>query len=329
MQSLVLTRDGLQLADTPITPLMPGDVRIEVRLVGIGGSDLAIWKGDLDVPLPLILGHEIAGVVHESSVPEFAPGTMVTTEVDLFCGRCWYCKNHLKHLCIAKETLGITADGGLREYLSVPADLIHPLPDGVDMVAGTFVEPLSSAIQTQIDSPVGPGEVVLVIGSGKLGLLISQIYDATGADVILLDRNRYQLGLGRQLGLTNTINTEETDWKKAVLEATSGVGPALVVEATGASDGFAMAFEIVRNRGTIALKRMHGNSIQVNAAEIVNREIRIVGTSRGPYAKALDMLSKGRIEVNRLVSKKFALEEGSKAFEHANQPNVTKVLVNI
>lgn len=329
MQSLVLTRDGLQLADTPITPLMPGDVRIEVRSVGICGTDLAIWKGDFEASLPLILGHEIAGVVHESSVPEFALGAMVTTEVDLACGRCWYCKNHLKHLCIEKQTLGITTDGGLREYLSVPADLVHLLPEGVDMVAGTFVEPLASAIQTQIDSPVGSGEIALVIGSGKLGLLISQVYDATGADVLLLDRNRYQLGLGRQLGLTNTINSAETDWKEAVLEATSGVGPALVIEATGTPAGFTMALEIVRSRGTIALKSMHGNGIHVNATEIVNREIRIVGTSRGPYDKALDMLSKGRIEVNRLISKQFTLEDGANAFEFANQPNVTKVLVNI
>ncbi|MCK4279016.1 MAG: alcohol dehydrogenase catalytic domain-containing protein [Candidatus Thorarchaeota archaeon] len=329
MQSLVLTRDGLQVADTPITPLMPGDVRIEVRSVGICGTDIAIWKGDFSTPLPIILGHEIAGVVHESSVPEFTPGAMVTTEVDLACGRCWYCNNHLKHLCITKQTLGITIDGGLREYLSVPADLVHLLPEGVNMVAGTFVEPLASAIQTQVDSPVKSGEVVLVMGSGKLGLLISQIYDATGAEVLLLDRNRYQLGLGRQLGLTNTINTAETDWKKAVLDATSGVGPALVVEATGTPDGFIMALEIVRNRGTIALKSMHGNGVQVNTTEIVNREIRIVGTSRGPYDKALDMLSKGRIEVNRLISEQFTLEEGAKAFEYASQPNVTKVLVNI
>lgn len=147
--------------------------------------------------------------------------------------------------------------------------------------------------------------------------------------MLLLDRNRYQLGLGRQLGLTNTINTGEMDWKKAVLEATSGVGPALVVEVTGTPDGFLMALEIVRNRGTIALKSMHGNGVQVNTTEIVNREIRIVGTSRGPYDEALDMLSKGRIEVKRLVSEQFTLEEGAKAFEHASQPNVTKVLVNI
>ena len=108
MQSLVLTQSGLQLADTPMPPAMPGDARIEVRSVGICGTDLAIWKGDIEVNLPLILGHEIAGVIHESSVPELSPGTLVTCETDLFCGRCWYCQNNLHHLCIAKETLGIS-----------------------------------------------------------------------------------------------------------------------------------------------------------------------------------------------------------------------------
>ena len=85
MQSLVLTADGLQIADTPMPPLMPGDVRIEVRSVGICGTDLAIWKGDLETPLPIILGHEIAGAVHESSVPEIQQGTLVTTDVDVSC----------------------------------------------------------------------------------------------------------------------------------------------------------------------------------------------------------------------------------------------------
>ncbi|MFW9794934.1 MAG: alcohol dehydrogenase catalytic domain-containing protein, partial [Candidatus Thorarchaeota archaeon] len=158
MQSLVLTADGFQISDTPIPPLMPGDVRIEVRSVGICGTDIAIWKGDYDVKLPLILGHEIAGVVHESSVPEIVPGTICTTEIDVSCGRCWYCRVGERSRCADREILGITRDGGLSEYISVPADSIHTLPESVDVVSGTFVEPLASAIQTQTDSPAEQDE---------------------------------------------------------------------------------------------------------------------------------------------------------------------------
>jgi len=329
MQALVLTADGLQIADTPLPPLMPGDVRIEVRSVGICGTDIAIWKGDYEVPLPIVLGHEIAGAVHESSVPELVPGTTVTTEIDLSCGRCWYCRTGARHHCADKDILGITRDGGLSEFISVPADLVHPLPAGVDVASATFTEPLASAIKTVSDSPAEEGEPVLIIGSGKIALLLAQVYDASGADVHILGRNRWQLGLARQLGLLSNMDINSDDWKKKILAATHGVGPRIVVEATGNTSGIAMALDIVRNGGIVNLKSMHGLDYQLNPTAIVNKELTILGASRGPYEKALDMLQSGRIEVKRLISKSFHLEEGARAFEYADQPSVTKVVINI
>ncbi len=329
MQSLVLTADGLQIADTPIPPLMPGDVRIEVRSVGICGTDIAIWKGDFEVPLPIVLGHEITGSIHESSVPELSPGTLVTTEIDISCGRCWYCRSGKRQYCSDREILGITRDGGLSEYISVPADLVHPLPAGVDVLSGTFVEPLASAIKTVTDSPAEVGEPVLIVGSGKIALLLAQVYDASGADVYIAGRNRWQLGLARQLGLLNTVDVTTSDWEKKILAATHDVGPRVVVEATGNIDGIRIAFDIVRNGGVVNLKSMHGLDFSFDPTKIVNKELTVLGASRGPYNKALEMLQKGRIEVKRLVSKSFRLEDGTKAFEYADQPTVTKVVINI
>ncbi|NHI84358.1 MAG: hypothetical protein EAX81_08670 [Candidatus Thorarchaeota archaeon] len=329
MQSLVLTKDGFQIADTPMPPVMPGDVRIEIRAVGICGTDLAIWKGEYEVELPLVLGHEIVGVVHQSSVQDIDPGTLVTTETDVPCHRCWYCRHSDRRHCVDKEVLGVTTDGGLSEYLSVPAELVHPLPLGVEESEGTFVEPLASALQTMKYMPPEPDEKVLVLGSGKLGLLVAQVYDAHGAEAILVGRNRWQLGLGRQLGLKNTINAAEKDWKQAVLDVTSGVGPRLVVETTGNPDGLKMALDIVRSNGSVALKSMHGLPVEINPTDIVQHEISLFGSSCGPFKKAIDMLAKGRIEVKRLVTKKFKLEDATKAFEFADQPATTKVIINI
>ncbi len=329
MQSLVLTRDGLQVADTPIPPLLPGNVRIEVRSVGICSDDLAIWKGHIEANLPLILGHEISGVVHESSVPEIQPGTLVTTEAEIFCGQCWYCRRNQTNLCSTKQSLGYTVDGGLAEFLSVPADIVHALPEGIDSRSGTFVEPLAAAIHTAEVTTAESDEVVAVLGSGKLGLIISQVYDAMGAEVFLIGRNRRQLGLAKQLGLSNIVNMQETDWKKALRDATSGVGPRVVIEATGSPDGVTMALEVVRSRGVIAIKSTHGKLIAFDTTDIVTREITIQGTSGGSFDRAIDFLDKGRIEVKRLISKEFTLEKGAEAFAFADEPSTTKVLVNI
>ena len=325
MQSLVLTADGLQLADTPMPPVMPGDVRIEVRSVGICGTDIAIWKGDYEVELPLVLGHEFAGVIHESSVPDILPGTLVTSDIDISCGRCWYCRNGARHNCPNKQVLGFTRDGGLSEYVSVPADLIHPLPLGIDTTEATFIEPLASAIKTYQQAPPKDDESVLILGSGKLGLLLAQVYDAHGADVHIVGRN----GLARQLGFQHTYDTGSTDWKSAVRKVTHNVGPRLVIEATGNTDGIAMALDIARNGGIVALKSMHGCQFTFDPSIIVNKELTIYGASRGPFDQAIDMLAKGRIEVKKLITKMFKLEEGTKAFEFAAQPTVTKVIINI
>jgi alcohol dehydrogenase len=329
MQSLVLTQDGLQLADTPMPPVMPGDVRIEIRSVGICGTDIAIWKGEYDAELPIVLGHEFAGVIHESSVPDILPGTLVTSDIDISCGRCWYCRLGERHNCPHKEVLGMTRDGGLSEYVSVPAELVYPLPMGVTTTEATFVEPLASAIKTHQQVPVKDDELVLILGSGKLALLLAQVYDANGANVHIVGRNRWQLGLAKQLGFQNTYDTSEKDWKSKIMKLTHDVGPRVVVEATGNTDGIIMAIDIVRNGGIIALKSMHGFEFPFDPSILVNKELTLYGASRGPFNQAIDMLSKGRIEVKKLITKMFKLEDGAKAFEFAAQPAVTKVLVNI
>ena len=329
MQSLVLTSNGLKIANKAIPALMPGDVRIEVRSVGICGTDLAIWKGDYETSLPIVLGHEIAGVVHESSSPDFDAGTSVTTEIDIPCGRCWFCRSGHRHLCPSKEVLGFTRDGGLSEYLCVPVDLLHVLPGEVDAMSATFIEPLASAIATERQAPAQVNEPVVIFGSGELALLLAQVYDVCGADVHIVGHNRWQLGLAKQLGLRNTHDTASANWRNDILKATDGIGPRIAIEATGNTEGINMALGTVRNGGIVALKSMHGCEYPINPTDIVNRELTVFGTSRGPFDKAIEYLAQGRIEVKRLISKEFKLEDGTKAFEFASQPSVTKVVINL
>ncbi|MGY5876414.1 MAG: alcohol dehydrogenase catalytic domain-containing protein [Candidatus Thorarchaeota archaeon] len=329
MQSLVLTRDGLHLADTPMPPVMPGNVRIEVRSVGICDTDVAIWNGEYETKLPLVLGHEIAGMVHESSVSDITPGTAVTTETGIGCGRCWYCRNGKQYYCADKQILGLTRDGGMTEYLSVPADIVHKLPFGMDSTISTFAEPLASALHTNQNAPTKDDEPVLILGCGELGLLLAQVYDAYGSEVFIVGSNRWKLGIARQLGMRNTLNWETKDWKKKILDATNGVGPRVVIDSIGSEEALQNALDIVRSEGIIAFKRSHINRVSIPTKQIVRKGLTVVGGSHGMYEEAIDMLRTGRIEVQRLVSKEFKLEEGQKAFEYASDPSVAKVIINI
>ncbi|MHA1481450.1 MAG: zinc-dependent alcohol dehydrogenase [Candidatus Thorarchaeota archaeon] len=329
MKSLVLTHDGLQIADTPVPAIMPGNVRIEVRSVGISRTDMKIWKGDLEVKLPLILGHEFTGIVHDSSDPEICEGSLVTAEANISCNTCWYCRQNQSHLCNGRLMLGRTTDGALAEYLTIPADIVHVLPEGVDAQSGTFTEPLASAIETYARTSLQPDEDVLILGTGKAGLLIAQVYDAFGANVHLLGDNKWHLGLAKQLGLRNIVNKTEPDWKERIMNSTHGVGPRVVVEATGTAEGINEALDIVRNGGVVALTGMSEETTQFDSSAIVKRELTVLGSSKGSYDMALTMLGMGRIEVKRLITKEFALENGTDAFEYATRPEVVKVKINI
>ncbi|TXT55825.1 MAG: D-arabitol-phosphate dehydrogenase [Candidatus Thorarchaeota archaeon] len=317
------------MGDTPIPSVLPGDVRIEVRHVGICGTDISIWKGEYPVDLPLVLGHEFTGVIHQSTVPELEPGTLVTAETAISCGSCWYCKNNMRSHCNKRKTIGITTDGALAEYVTVPIESVHPLPNNIDSITGTFVEPVASALQTQIKTPVKDGEIIAIIGCGKLGLLIAQIYDAAGAEVLIIDKNQWKLGLAKQLGFRHTINVANGDWKAKVLNETYGVGPRVVVEATATSQGLDMALDVVRSGGVIALKSKHGSESKIDTSRLASREIQIQGSSDGPFKLAIEMLDKGRLEVRRLVTRKFSLDDAQKAFEYAAKPDVNKVIIGI
>ncbi len=329
MESLVLTRDGLQIADTPKPPLMPGYVQIEVRSVGISERDISIWNGDYEVELPVILGYEFTGVIHESSVQDIQPGTMVTSEIDVGCQRCWYCRSGQQYFCNSKKTLGKSRDGALAEYIAVPADIIHTLPVEVNSIIGTFLHPLASALKIVTDVPPKANEPVLIMGSGEMGVLTAQVYDAFGADVYLAGDNRWKLGVARQLGMTNTLNWSNKDWKQTLLERTEGIGPRIVIDTKSEMESITSAVDLIQSNGILVLSNIPSKDGLVSSSKIVDKGIKVIGNNQGRYRDATDMLAKRRIEVERLVNKEFKLEEGDKAFEHASDPSVTKVIINI
>ena len=191
------------------------------------------------------------------------------------------------------------------------------------------MEPVAAAIETVRREPPERGEPVAILGTGKVGLIVAQVYEVYGAEPYLLGNNQWKLGLARQIGMKNVLNVGDPDWKEVLLNATEGVGPRIIVDATGTPEALRTAMDLVRSGGTIVMRSAHRDNLPVSAFEMVTKEISLVGTRTGGYKQAIDLLAKGRIEVKRLVSKQFPLDEGERAFEYAAGPDSIKVIINV
>jgi alcohol dehydrogenase len=298
------------------------DCLLRVRRAGICGTDLAIVSGDYKVRRPLILGHEMFGTVEEiDGGKRFRKGDRVVSEINVYCGVCNVCKAGMFSHCRKIETLGISRDGCFAEFLSVPAKLLHHLPDTVKDFEGPFVEPLAAALQLTKMSPIRPSDSVLVVGAGRLGLLVVQVLKLLGPRrIAVMGRGERKLRMAEQFGAKPFAKDDFS-----CLELTGGVGFDHVVEATGNKEGLKSALKLVRPRGTVHVKSTHGLPVKLDITAVVVRELRIQGSRCGPFDEAIQLLSSGRVNVSPLLTHTYRLEDYRDALVAARSPDSVKV----
>jgi threonine dehydrogenase-like Zn-dependent dehydrogenase len=215
--------------------------------------------------------------------------------------------------------LGIVGrDGAFAEYLALPNDNLHVVPEEVSTDAATFTEPLAAALQIQEQVKVAADTRVLVVGDGRLGQLVAQTLALTGAELLVIGSGHDKLALlsarGIETGLSETANP---------------VGFDVAVECTGNPDGFAIAHDALRPRGTLVMKSTYVGELAVDAASVVVNELTLVGSRCGPFAPALRLLAESRVDVEPLIHARYPLAEGIAALELAQQPGVLKVLLDL
>ena len=324
MKALCIESPGLiRLRDISETPLLPGECRVAVTMVGICRTDLELAKGYMN--FSGVPGHEFVGKVVEG--PDRLMGRRVVGEINAGCGACDECRNNGSRHCANRTVLGIfNRPGAFAESLTLPERNLLPVPDNVSDEEAVFTEPLAAALEICEQLHVRPSAKTLVIGDGKLGLLIAQVYAHFGARVMLLGRNPKKLALAERWQVPAALNE-------------SGETPSVffgghfdhVVECTGSPGGLACALSHVAPRGTIVLKSTYAPSQPpcIDWAKIVVDEISVVGSRCGPFAPALRLLSRGGIDVRSLIDHRKTLEEGVEAFELAARKGVLKVLVSV
>jgi threonine dehydrogenase-like Zn-dependent dehydrogenase len=309
-------------------PLRPHEVLVEVRVAGVCGTDLAIYSGDYRVPLPLVLGHEFCGVVVE--VGEGAPtallGRRVVAEINNTCvawrraDLCPACRAGFSGHCTKRTVVGITgADGAFATHVRVPEGSVHRLPDDISDEEAVFVEPLAAAVRTFELSPFFEGDSVVVLGVGRLGTLVVWVASRLGGRVIAVTRSEAGRQRALAFGAASAFSSEDEALEEEIARVSGGLGADVVVEATGAPEGFEKAMALVRPRGTIALKTTCGvPSGGVDVTKLVVDEISVQGSRCGPFDKAIRFLAEGRPPVASLIARVFPLDEAAAAIEAAS-----------
>jgi 2-desacetyl-2-hydroxyethyl bacteriochlorophyllide A dehydrogenase len=320
----------------PCAPLAPGpeEVQIQVSHVGLCGSDLHLFHGHLDhrVRPPHVLGHEMSGVLAAvgEAVAGWRPGDRVTARPLDSCGSCPTCRAGNPHVCDRLKVLGIDAPGAMRGLWTVPARILHRLPEALPFELGALVEPLAVACHDVRLAEVRPGEHVLVQGGGPIGALIALVAREAGAHALVSEVNPFRLALARRLGL-EAADPRELDLDRLVRERTGGAGADVVFEVSGSAAGALSMTGLARARGRVVVVALFPEPPRVDLLRVFLRELRLVGArvyEEQDFERSIALAASGRLPLGALVTKVLPLEGLESAFrEMEGGGEVMKVLI--
>ncbi len=293
----------------------PGEALIKVRLAGICSTDLELVQGYY--PYRGIIGHEFVGqVVQAPGHPEWYEKRVVG-DINIACGTCQMCSSGKPHHCEKRKSLGISQkDGTFADYFTLPVENLYEVPENLSDEEAVFSEPIAAALEIQAQLQISPEDQVLVIGAGRLGLLIAFTLSLTGCDLSVVVRRERSYKI-LQAHHIQSIGVEDIGKHQADI----------VVEVTGSPDGFALACKAVRPAGAIVMKSTFKGVVPVNLSAIVVDEIRLIGSRCGSHPAAIRFLQKKTFDPCELIDRVYQLQEGRIAMKEAALPGVLKVLL--
>jgi threonine dehydrogenase-like Zn-dependent dehydrogenase len=331
--SFLIEKGKLKAASRPVPKLRPGWALVRVRLVGICNTDAELLHGYYNfrgVP-----GHEFVGTVEEVRGATAAEkkkwlGQRVCGEINISCralGRrpiCDFCRRGLKTHCEHRTVLGIMGHpGAYAEYLTLPLENLHRVPESVSDERAVFVEPLAAACEILEQVDVRKIREAAVLGDGKLAQLIARVLRTAIPRVVMYGKHEKKLALAHRAGVaTKKVRGDASDLK-CVPERYR-----MVVEATGSPTGLALAMQMTQPRGTLVLKSTFHGAAPVETWPMVVKEITVVGSRCGPFTKAITLLGSGKINPTPLITRVFPLGKAPEAIAHAQRAGVMKVLLD-
>lgn len=315
MKALIFD-SGLEVVDVPQPIPGPGEALVRVLSAGICRTDIEIKRGYMNYRG--ILGHEFVGIVEKAHNTYFI-GKRVVGEINCVCGQCLYCKIEMPRHCQNRSVLGIQGHpGAFAEFLTLPEDNIHIVPNAIRDDVAVFTEPLAAAFRIVEQVPLTADDKIIVLGDGKLGQLVAQTMWLYSKNTLCLGKHPWKLALLSSLGIATALQTEEIEYKADI-----------VVEATGTASGLERALSLVRPEGTVILKTTCADGSYLDAVSAVVNEVRILGSRCGPFRPALEALAMGTVETRPMISESYPLEDGVRAMMRAEDPDIMKIILHM
>jgi alcohol dehydrogenase len=330
--AFIVRNRQLSLIRKPIAKLRRRWALVRVRLTGICNTDVEILRGYHNfrgTPGHEFVG-EVADVAGSSAQRKRWLGKRVVGEINIGCYAlgfhpvCKFCRQELIRHCAHRKVLGIVNhDGAFAEYLSLPLENLHAIPDNVTDEQAVFVEPLAAACEILDQVDVKKFREAAVLGDGKLAQLIARVLGSQLPRVVLYGKHNKKLTLARAAKIeTRKVRGNTSDLQR-VKETYS-----LLVEATGSPSGLALAQQMTEPRGTLVLKSTFHGAAPVETWPTVVKELTIVGSRCGPFDKAVALLRSGKVDPRPLITRTFPLHEAPAAIRFAQQNGIMKVLLN-
>jgi L-iditol 2-dehydrogenase len=341
MKALVLKEYGhFVYQEEPNPDIHEDEVLIRVRACGICGSDVHGMDGSTGRRRPpIIMGHEASGVIAEvgDKVTGWSRGDRVTFDSTVYCGSCWYCQRGAINLCDSRRVLGVSCEdykqqGAFAEYVAVPQRILYRLSEAVSFERAAMVEAVSVAVHAVGRTPVSLGDTAVVVGAGMIGLLVVQALRLAGCGTIIaVDLEAERLKLAQRLGADVGLKADGCDVLEEVKHHTRGRGADLAMEVVGTSPTVNTALACVRKGGAVTLVGNLKPSIELPLQAVVTRQLTLSGScaSSGEYSACLDLMARGAINVEQLISATPPLADGAAWFKrlYDREPGLLKVIL--
>lgn len=321
MKAAVFHGPGIiKIEQKPKPPVDENSVSIRVKWSSLCGTDAHIYRGNFPVNPPLILGHDFSGTVDEvgANVSKVAVGDRAVAEPIRYCGACNTCLKGRYTVCDHRRIMGMHTDGSLAEFVVAPEKNVFPIPEKVSFEEAAMLEPASVALHSMDYAKPLPGEHIVILGQGPIGLLHTQVAKVAGLNVLAVEVNNTRIALSKRFGADHVVNPSTDDLKIRVMEITRG-GADIVIDTTGSPKTVEITPHLTRNAGRILLVgsseelMTHGPPSEL----ILAKELSVYGVAGAPlkYPVSLALVADGKLDLESLITHRFKLDQIDEALK--------------